>query len=406
MTRRRHAARRARCARHGRARAEASRRRQRPPRRADGARRVAAGLLDAAAAGDRPVPADAAGHRRRTSTSRGRRRCSGRCRSSSPPSACGSWWPARWPDRFGRYPVILAGVVTYCAAPARSAMRGADDRGADRRARCCRRIGACTCLVGARGMVRDLYAPTEGARLLAGAATIMSFAPLLGPIVGAACSSAFGWRSAFARAQPPSRCVLAAIARRRGCRRRSASRNPRALQPRADAAHLRRGAALARLSRLRAGRRPPPTAALFAFISGSSFVLIRVLGVSATAYGVCVQRRWSPATWSARWSAAGWSARRGLQRTSDRRRRRCRPPPGWHDGAARAGRRARALADRAADVLRTASAHGLIQPPAQAGAVAPLPAQRRCGHRADGLRDDGGGHGWSASGSAPASTAR
>ena len=46
-------------------------------------------------------------------------------------------------------------------------------------------VGACTCLVGARGMVRDLYTPIEGARLLAGAATFMSLAPLIGPLIGA-----------------------------------------------------------------------------------------------------------------------------------------------------------------------------------------------------------------------------
>jgi len=45
-------------------------------------------------------------------------------------------------------------------------------------------IGCCTAVVVARALVRDLYAPAEGATMLARAGTWMALAPILGPILG------------------------------------------------------------------------------------------------------------------------------------------------------------------------------------------------------------------------------
>jgi MFS transporter, DHA1 family, multidrug resistance protein len=183
-------------------------------------------------------------------------------------------------DRYGRYPVIVAGAIVYCAAsllamlaPTIEVLIGA---------RLLQAAGACSCVVGARGIVRDLRSPAEGARLLASASSIMSFAPLLGPLLGAYLFVAFGWRATFALLTAISLLLAAAAAR--WLRETNRHRNPQALQLRPM---LRTYLHVARSPAFRAYTLASTAtyAGLFAFISGSSFALIRVLGVSAVAFG-------------------------------------------------------------------------------------------------------------------------
>lgn len=282
-------------------------------------------------------------------------------------AAFGAWQLVAGPvsDRYGRYPVIVGGAFVYCGAsvlamfaPTIEVLIGA---------RLLQAIGACSCLVGARGFVRDLYAPTEGARMLAAAATIMSFAPLTGPVVGAYLYVAFGWRSAFALLAAFSLLLAAAAALK--LRETNLHRNPHALR---IAPMLRTYAEVARSPAFRAYTLSAAAtyAGLFAFISGSSFVLIRVLGVSTTAYG------FSFSTMVAGYLVGTLVCRRfvvrhGLQRT------------------VYAGASLQAAAGLAMALLAIAGAHapaaivvpmffygiahGMIQPPAQSGAVAPFP---------------------------------
>jgi DHA1 family bicyclomycin/chloramphenicol resistance-like MFS transporter len=279
----------------------------------------------------------------------------------------GTWQLVAGPlsDRFGRYPVVVAGALVYCGAsvlamlaPTIEVLIGA---------RLLQAAGACSCLVAARGIVRDLRSPTEGARLLASASTIMSIAPLLGPLLGAYLFIAFGWRSAFAVLAAFSLLLAAAAATRLS--ETNLRRNPDALALRPmlriylDAARSPTFRAYTLASTATYG-------GLFAFISGSSFVLMRVLGVSAVAFGA-----------SFAIMVAGYLVgtlicrmlvlRRGLQQTV------C------------AGATLQALAGAAMAALVAGGvhvpaaivvpmffygiAHGMIQPPAQAGAIAPFP---------------------------------
>ncbi len=113
-------------------------------------------------------------------------------------AAFGSWQLVAGPlsDRFGRYPIVVAGAFTYCAASVLAML--AQSLEVLVAGRILQAVGACTCLVGARGFVRDLYSPTEGARMVANAATFMSLAPLVGPLIGAVLYVRYGWRSSFA----------------------------------------------------------------------------------------------------------------------------------------------------------------------------------------------------------------
>lgn len=282
-------------------------------------------------------------------------------------AAFGAWQLVAGPlsDRYGRYPVIVAGALVYCGASVLALF--APTIGVLIAARLLQAVGACSCLVGARGLVRDLYAPTEGARLLAAAATIMSFAPLIGPVLGAYLYVAFGWRSAFALLAGFS--LLLALAAALRLKETNEHRNPQALRL---APMLRTYAAVARSPAFRAYTLSAAAtyAGLFAFISGSSFVLIRVLGVSTTAYG------FSFSTMVAGYLVGTLVCRRfvvrhGLQRTV-------------YAGAslqAAAGSTMALLAAVGAHVPASivapmfffGIAHGMIQPPAQSGAVAPFP---------------------------------
>lgn len=282
-------------------------------------------------------------------------------------AAFGAWQLVAGPvsDRYGRYPVVVGGAFVYCGASVLAL--AAPTIGVLIVARVLQAVGACSCLVGARGVVRDLYAPTEGARMLAAAATIMSFAPLAGPVLGAYVYVAFGWRSAFALLAGFS--LLLATAAALKLKETNRHRNPHALRP---APMLSTYAAIARSPAFRAYALSAAAtyAGLFAFISGSSFVLIRVLGVSTTAYG------FSFSTMVAGYLVGTLVCRRfvvlhGLQRTV-------------FAGAslqAAAGVTMALLAIAGAHVPAAivapmffyGIAHGMIQPPAQSGAVAPFP---------------------------------
>jgi DHA1 family bicyclomycin/chloramphenicol resistance-like MFS transporter len=280
-------------------------------------------------------------------------------------AAFGLWQLVAGPvsDRYGRRPVILLGAITFLAASLFCML--APTILALTAGRILQAIGACTCLVGVRGMVRDLYTPTEGARLLAGAATLMSLAPLIGPLVGARLYEAFGWRSSFA-ALAAFAMVLVALCM--SVLKETQHRpNPRALAfgPMVATYASVAGSAAFRAYTLAA---TASYAGLFAFISGSSFVLIRVLGLSATEFAL------SFSTMVAGYLVGTLICRRlvnrGLQLTIQA-------------GALLQAASGAALLGCALAGLHVAAAitapmfvfgvsHGVIQSPSQSGAVAPF----------------------------------
>lgn len=195
----------------------------------------------------------------------------------------GLWQLAAGPlsDRFGRLPVIVAGVATFCAgslvcmlAPSVQVLVFG---------RLLQALGACSCLVGARSVVRDLFAPSEGARLVARAASIMAFAPLLGPLAGAWLGAAFGWRAAFAALALGSAALALLVLTR--LRETLQAPDPHALAPGPMLRNYRRIAA-APAFRAYTAAAAISYAGLFAYISGSSFVLMQVHGLTAQQYAL------------------------------------------------------------------------------------------------------------------------
>ncbi|MEY5002264.1 MAG: hypothetical protein RL678_73 [Pseudomonadota bacterium] len=185
-------------------------------------------------------------------------------------------------DRFGRRPVLLAGLSIYVAA---SALCGfAQSIELLIMARFLQALGCCAAVMIARAIVRDAYAPEDSARLLARASTWISLAPIIGPILGAYLQVAFGWRAAFVALGIFSACVMAACVY--ALPETNQHKNPKATQINGIIENYRLVLG-AREFWLNVMPGALSYCGIFIFISGSSFVLIEILGVPTQWFGYC-----------------------------------------------------------------------------------------------------------------------
>jgi len=183
-------------------------------------------------------------------------------------------------DRHGRRPVLIGGLSVYLLSGVACALAPSLDWLV--LARFAQAIGCCTAVVVARAIIRDAYSPAEGARVLARASSLLALAPILGPILGSYLQVTFGWRAAFVALALAGLVVW--IAALRNLKESNSRPNPDAMR-------------LGNLARtyLSVIRTPAfwayalpgaiSFAAIFVFISGTPFVLIRVLGVGTAYYG-------------------------------------------------------------------------------------------------------------------------
>jgi DHA1 family bicyclomycin/chloramphenicol resistance-like MFS transporter len=185
-------------------------------------------------------------------------------------------------DRFGRRPVLFGGLLTYLAASIACGL--APSIALLVLGRFVQAVGCCSAVVVARAIIRDAFEPAEGARMIAKASSIFSLAPILGPILGGYLQVNFGWRAAFAA--QTFFCGLLAVAAWRLLNETNQHKNPQATQfGSLVSGYLN----IARNPTFWAYTLPGALSygSIFAFISGSSFVLIRVLGVATEIYGYC-----------------------------------------------------------------------------------------------------------------------
>lgn len=183
-------------------------------------------------------------------------------------------------DRFGRRPVLIAGAVLYVLASL--VCVAADSIEALLVGRFLQAVGACAGPVIGRAVVRDVYERQEAARMLSYMASAMALAPAVAPLLGGALHAAFGWRSNFVVLTLFG--ILLTVATWLLLRETNAHRDPLALRPARLAGNF---AALLR-SRLFMGHAlcvALAFAGLFSFISGSSFVIIDVLGLEPQHFG-------------------------------------------------------------------------------------------------------------------------
>lgn len=98
-------------------------------------------------------------------------------------------------DRYGRKPVLLATLVVFSAASAACAV--APNIETLIVVRGLQALGGSGAVVIARAIVRDLYAGARAGRELSLMGAIMSFAPVVAPLVGGIVQIGFGWRANF-----------------------------------------------------------------------------------------------------------------------------------------------------------------------------------------------------------------
>ncbi|TFH87614.1 Bcr/CflA family efflux MFS transporter [Billgrantia azerbaijanica] len=184
-------------------------------------------------------------------------------------------------DRVGRKPVLLAGFGLFLFASLLCALAPSIE--VLLVGRFLQAFGGAAGPVLGRAAVRDIHGPLEAGRVLSYMASTMALAPALAPIVGAGLLLAFGWPSVFlllagyAAVMLP---ILAFLMPEPLPRERRQSTHP---------------AVILRTFRQLLGQRAfvghtlanaTGFAGLFAFLSGSSFVLIEFMGLSPFQYGV------------------------------------------------------------------------------------------------------------------------
>src|SRR5262249_39524334 len=98
-------------------------------------------------------------------------------------------------DRFGRRPLLLFGLALYTLASAACALAASVDQLIV--GRLLQSMGACSGMVIATAVVRDRFAPREGAIMLSRMVLIMGAAPILAPLLGGFVLTVFDWRAIF-----------------------------------------------------------------------------------------------------------------------------------------------------------------------------------------------------------------
>jgi MFS transporter, DHA1 family, multidrug resistance protein len=277
------------------------------------------------------------------------------------------WGPVA--DRFGRRPVLLSSLILLCLASVGATL--ASHIGVLIVWRAAQGATMAAAVVCARAMVRDLYEPHEGARVMSIGLSGLGVLAVTAPLSGGVLAGAFGWRGTMAAVSLFAAAALLFVWR--ALPETLLRRDPMAL----DAARLATNArsvlvhptfrAWALLVACTYG-------GLFTYLAASSFALIGVLGLSPAQYGVAmgfnslvylsgtfVCRRWlrhhglvgtvSRAAIATAGAAIGWTAIALL--------------PGLAPGVA--------LPLVIATQALHAFGHGVHQPCGQTGAIGPFP---------------------------------
>jgi DHA1 family bicyclomycin/chloramphenicol resistance-like MFS transporter len=273
------------------------------------------------------------------------------------------WGPVA--DRWGRRPVLLGSLALFVLASIGAAL--APSIGVLVGWRIAQGATMAAAVVCARAMVRDLYEPHQGAHVMSKGLSGLGLIALSSPVLGGVLAAASGWRAALAAVAAIGLATLVFVWR--ALPETNTRRNPQATR-------------VGPFARTAAGVLRHPTfvawavltsctyGGLFTILASSSFVYIRVLGLSPAAYGVALGAG-SVAYMAGTFVCRRWLPRHGLTGTVRR--------GALFSLAGGLGLSAVAWADAATvwtvlvpHCLFT-FAHGIHQPCGQTGAVGPFP---------------------------------
>ena len=184
-------------------------------------------------------------------------------------------------DRYGRRPVLRAALAVYCVAS--FACSFAPNIELLLTARAVQALGSSGAIVLARAIVRDLYEGARAGRELSLMGAIMALAPVGAPMIGGLLQSGFGWRSHFILQSAFGLVAAYWVWRSLPETLRFHASGPFSFGAvaRSYGVILRNRAFLAN-----AGMLSISFAGVFAWISGSSFVLQDIYGLSALSFGL------------------------------------------------------------------------------------------------------------------------
>lgn len=291
------------------------------------------------------------------------------------------WGPIA--DRIGRRPVLRTCLSLYVLASVAATL--AQDFSIMIVARMAQGATLSGVVMCGRAMVRDLYEPQDGARMMAHGMSGLGVIALIGPILGGLMATHGGWRATMALLAVSGAIVLAfiwlrlpetlPIARRQGSLALSTL--------------VRNWAGIGRhpLFRSYALLSASTYGGLFVFLSISSFVFIDVLGISRTLYGM-VMASISLAYLMGTFYCRRTLSRRGLQGTVRR--------AGWYPLAGGLYGALISLVQVSTDwsvpawallpgLWLYAFGHGIHQPCGQTGVVAAFPHQAGAASALSGL---------------------
>lgn len=191
------------------------------------------------------------------------------------------WGPLS--DRFGRRPILLCGLAAYMVAAVGSAMAPSMLQLIVWRTVQGAAMGAV--VMCARALVRDLYQPQDGARIMSKGLTGLGALACISAPVGGLLAQHYGWRAPLLAVAVFGAAALALVVLR--FKETLTTKNPLALQP----------ATLVKTWKSILGN---PTflafsalsaasyGGLFTFLASSSFVFITLLGLSKTQFGMAM----------------------------------------------------------------------------------------------------------------------
>lgn len=189
------------------------------------------------------------------------------------------WGPLS--DRFGRRPILLCGLAAYLIAAIASALAPSMLQLIVWRTVQGAAMGAV--VMCARALVRDLYLPQDGARIMSKGLSGLGALACISAPVGGLLAQHYGWRAALLAVAVFGAAALALVVLR--FKETLIAQNPRALEPatlfKTWRSILSNPAFLA-FSALSAAS----YGGLFTFLASSSFVFITLLGLSKTQFGM------------------------------------------------------------------------------------------------------------------------
>ncbi len=183
-------------------------------------------------------------------------------------------------DRYGRRPVLKWTIMLYVGASFACVV--APDIESLLAARVVQSIGGCAGLVVGRAIIRDRFEGAKAAQAYAYISAALATGPMLGPIIGGQLEVWLGWRASFAFLTAFGLVALAAVVW--ALTETNLAPNRNAVGP----PRLVRGYASMFRDARYLGYVLTVTfayAGVFAFISGSSFVFVGILGVTPDVYG-------------------------------------------------------------------------------------------------------------------------